>query len=293
MEVRIVAAGLNFLDVLRSLGMFPGPQPKSLGFGMECSGRIVSCGEGVTHLDVDDEVIVIRAGFTGLFRAFVTTGATHVFRKPEHLTFEEAATIPVVYQTAYYSFVHLARLQKGESVLIHSAAGGVGLAAVELAKQIGAVVFATAGSEEKREYLKSLGVEHVMNSRTLDFAEEILTYTQGRGVDVVLNSLAGEAIAKSLSVLATGGRFVEIGKRDIYDDTQLGLLPFQKNLSFFAVDLMRLSQERPEVVSSLTGEVIERIHDGTFKALPYRTFRADEAVEAFHFMAQGVNTPAR
>ena len=289
-EVRIVAAGLNFLDVLRSLGMFPGPQPKSLGFGMECSGRIVSCGEGVTHLDVDDEVIVIRAGFTGLFRAFVTTSATHVFRKPEHLTFEEAATIPVVYQTAYYSFVHLARLQKGESVLIHSAAGGVGLAAVELAKQIGAVVFATAGSEEKREYLKSLGVEHVMNSRTLDFAEEILTYTQGRGVDVVLNSLAGEAIAKSLSVLATGGRFVEIGKRDIYDDTQLGLLPFQKNLSFFAVDLMRLSQERPEVVSSLTGEVIERIHDGTFKALPYRTFRADEAVEAFHFMAQGKHT---
>lgn len=171
--------------------------------------------------------------------------------------------------------------------MIHSAAGGVGLAALELARQIGAEVYATAGSEEKREYLRSRGVRHVMDSHALQFANQILEFTDGRGVDVILNSLAGEAIPKSLSVLGTGGRFVEIGRRDIYDNSQLGLWPFQKNLAFFAVDLSRMSRERPELVARLTDEIFENMANGTFKPLPYHEFPASQVADAFRFMAQG------
>ena len=130
----------------------------------------------------------------------------------EALSFEEGATVPITFLTALYGLHHLGKMVKGSRVLIHAAAGGVGLAAVQLAQRAGAEVFATAGSPEKRRYLSSLGVKHVMDSRSLEFADEILRETKGQGVDVVLNSLIGKFVEKSLSVLKPGGRFVEIGK---------------------------------------------------------------------------------
>lgn len=286
-EIRVAAVGLNFLDVLKALNLAPGLPAGAKYFGMECSGRIVAVGDGVEGLKVGDEVIAMDTTASGCLRAFVTTRASAVYPKPPHLTLEEASTIPVAYQTAYYSLCELARLQPGESVLIHSAAGGVGLAAMEIARQRGAVIFATAGNEEKRAHLKRLGASYTMNSRTLDFAREVMEYTQGRGVDVVLNSLAGEAIPRSLAVLATGGRFVEIGKRDIYADSQIGLLPFQKNLSFFAVDLLRMRMEKPGVVEELTREIMQRIADASFRPLPYTAFPVSQAADAFRHMAQG------
>ena len=288
-EIQVSVAGLNFLDVLKALDMAPGLPPGPVWFGMECAGRVAALGEGVAGFQLGDEVIA-RDVSVGCLRAFLTAPAGSVFRKPPHLTLAEAATIPVAYQTAYYALHHLARLSKGESALIHSAAGGVGLAALEIARQAGAEVSATAGTPEKREYLRSLGFSYVMNSRTLEFAREIMTYTGGRGVDVVLNSLAGEAIPKSLSVLAAGGRFLEIGKRDIYANSQLGLLPFQKNLAFFAIDLLRLSMECPETYAALSGEVQSRIADGAFKPLPYTSFPIARVPEAFSFMTQGKHT---
>jgi acyl transferase domain-containing protein len=285
-EIQVLAAGLNFLDVLRVLDMLP---PEAVGpafYGMECCGRVVAVGGAVTQFQVGNEVIV-RDSRVGCLRGFLTTAAAAAWLKPAHLSIEEAATMPVAYQTAYYALHHLARIRKDESVLIHSAVGGVGLAAVEIARQAGAKIFATAGSALKREYLRSLGVEHVFDSRTLDFAAEIREATCGRGVDVALNSLAGEAIPRTLSILATGGRFVEIGKRDIYGNTSLGLSPFQKNLAFFAVDLLRMSWERPEVVEDLTREIGERVANGTFPPLPCKTFSIRDAVDAFHYMAQG------
>lgn len=286
-EIRVLAVGLNFLDVLKALNMAPGLPEGADFFGMECSGRVVAVGAGVTDVRVGDEVIALDTSASGCFRAFLTTSATSVFPRPAALSFEEAATIPIAYQTAYYALCDLGRIRAGESVLIHSAAGGVGLAAVNIAKARGAVIFATAGTEEKREYLRSLGIEHVMSSRTLDFADEIMRDTNGRGVDLVLNSLAGEAIPKSLGVLATGGRFLEIGKRDIYADSQIGLLPFQRNLSFFAVDLLRMRLEKPQVVEELTRDIARFIHDGTFRPLPFTTFPASRVADAFRYMAQG------
>ncbi len=289
-EIDVAAAGLNFLDVLRALNMAPGLPAGPAWFGMECAGTVVGVGEGVTHVAAGDEVIAMHFGGSGCFTRYLTLDARRAFRKPAHLSLEEAATIPVAYQTAYYALDHLGRMRAGESVLIHCAAGGVGLAAVHLAQAAGAEVFVTAGTPEKRAYLQSLGVRYVMNSRNLDFAAEVMAYTGGRGVDMVLNSLAGEAIPRSLGVLATGGRFLEIGKRDIYADARLGLLPFQRNLSFHAIDLLRLSLERPESAEELGEEIAERVAGGVFQALPYRTFPISQAAEAFRYMAQGKHT---
>jgi acyl transferase domain-containing protein/aryl carrier-like protein len=285
-QIDVAAVGLNFLDVLRALNMAPGLPSNSFWFGMECSGTVLAVGEGVRHFHPGDEAIALHSGGVGCFTRYLTISTRSVFHKPAHLSSQEACTIPVAYQTADYALHRLGRMRAGESVLIHAAAGGVGLAAVHLAQQAGVEVFATAGSDEKRAYLKSLGVRYVMNSRTLDFADEVMAYTGGRGVDLVLNSLAGEAIPRSLALLATGGRFLEIGKRDIYADTRLGLLPFQRNLSFHAIDLLRMSVERPESVEALTAEIAERVSTGAFPPLPYRTFPVTEVADAFRYMAQ-------
>ena len=163
--------------------------------GFDCAGTIVAVGEGVTDLRVGDEVMAPASGSSA---SFVTLSRTLVVRIPSGFRFEAASSIPTVFFTAYHALLRLAQLKAGERVLIHAAAGGVGLAAVQLAQMVGAEVFATA-SPGKWEFLKAQGVPHVMNSRTLDFADEIMRLTDGEGVDVVLNSLSGEAIDKSLA----------------------------------------------------------------------------------------------
>jgi acyl transferase domain-containing protein/acyl carrier protein len=276
-EIEVYAAGLNFQDVLTALGMFVGP------LGSECAGRIVALGEGVEGLQVGDEVIAMGSG---CFAAYITTPAAFVVPKPTHLSFAAAAAIPIVFLTAYYALHHVGRLRTGERVLIHAAAGGVGLAALQLAQRAEAEIFATAGSAEKRAFVQSLGVSHVMDSRSLAFADDVLERTQGKGVDLVLNSLAGEFIPKSLATLGTCGRFLEIGKRDIRDNSQIGLQPFQKNLSFFAIDLDLIMAERPDVITSLFREVMQGFTDDTLRPLPHRVFAITEATNAFDYMAR-------
>ena len=229
--------------------------------GDECAGRIVAVGEGVEGLQAGDEVIAIAPGSLG---SHVTTSAAFVMRKPAQVTFEEAATMPVVFLTAYYALHHLARLRAGERVLIQSAAGGVGLAALQIAQHMGAEVFATAGSPEKQELLRLLGVQHVMDSRSLAFADQIMEITGGQGVDIVLNSLAGKAMAKGIACLAPYGRFLELGKRDIYQNSKLGLWGFRKNVSFFAIDLGGLLTEKPAFIRTLLGELSQHIAEQTF-----------------------------
>lgn len=287
-EVRVSAVGLNFIDVLRAYGMYPGLDRANVPFGLEAAGRIVRVGRNVAGLAAGDEVSVVgRSADSGVAASFVTLPASGVLPKPKPLTHAQAASTFVVYQTAHYSLINKAGLRAGESVLIHSAAGGVGLAAMAIAKSIGARIFVTAGTPEKRRMLQDMGAELVMDSHALDFTEEILEYTEGRGVDVALNSLAGPAIPKTLEALAIGGRFIEIGKRDIYADTQVGLLPFQKNLSYFAVDLLRLGVERPDDVAEVSAEIARLIDEGAYPPLPVREFPAESAADAFRFMATG------
>jgi amino acid adenylation domain-containing protein len=278
-QIEVAATGLNFKEVLIALGLIPLPPNYQMKFGLECVGKIVAIGEGVEGFQIEDEVIAFGSS---CLSKFITTSAKLVIPKPTHLSIEEAATIPVAFMTAYYALVELGRLSKGEKILIHSASGGVGLAAVQIAQWIGAEVFATAGNFEKREFLHSLGIKHVMNSRSYDFAEEVMKHTDGRGVDLVLNSLGGEFISKSLSTLASYGRFLELGQRDILNNSQLSLLPFEKNLSFFAVNV---EPEHPKF-SSIWHGIVQHFQDGHFSPLPHRIFPIGSVVSAFEYMSE-------
>jgi polyketide synthase 12/epothilone polyketide synthase D len=282
-EIEVVAAGLNFSDVMKALGIYPGLGDGPVPLGAECSGRISAVGPGVEGLSLGDEVVAV-APFA--FGSHVTTRAELVAPKPPTFSFEEAATLPIAFLTASYALEHLARLSAGERVLIHSATGGVGLAAIQLAQRVGTEIFATAGTPEKRTYLKELGVEHVMDSRSLAFADEVLERTGGRGVDVVLNSLAGEALVRSLEALGDYGRFLEIGKRDVYGNSRLGLRPFRKNLSFFAIDLDRIIRERPAILGSLLRRLVAEAAEGRLKPLPHRVFSIADVTAAFRHMQQ-------
>ena len=280
-EIEICAAALNFRDVMKALGIYPSEAADAMLLGDECAGRIVRVGADVTQFKPGDEVMALAAG---CFGTHVTTVEYAVLIKPAHLTMEEAATMMVTYLTASYALSHQGRMSKGERVLIHAATGGVGQAAVRVAKAIGAEIFATAGSEEKRAFLKKIGVEHVLDSRTLAFADEVMRITQGEGIDLVLNSLAGEAIHQSLSLLRQYGRFLEIGKRDIYSNTKVGLFPFRKNLSYHAIDLGHALDPRNS--KSIMGSLKKLFISRKLPALPYRAFALADAAHAFRYITQ-------
>lgn len=286
--VEVKATGLNFRDVMYTLGLlsdeavengFAGPT-----LGLEFAGRIVEIGEGVTGYSVGDEVVGFGpSSFSTRLLASVSTLA----KIPQGVSFEAAATIPTTFFTVYYALKHLARLEPGERILIHGAAGGVGIAAIQVARWLGAEIHATVGSREKRDFLQLLGITRVYDSRSLTYAEELLANTPDhRGVDVVLNSLAGEAINQNLRVLKPFGRFMELGKRDFYENTAIGLRPFRNNISYFGIDSDQLMQERPALTQQLFHEMMDLFASGELYPLPYTRFCADQAIEAFRFMQQ-------
>ncbi len=280
-EIRVVAAGLNFIDVMKAMGIYPGQSASEMLLGIECAGVIVAVGEGVAGLQVGDDVMAVVPTLNA-FSGYVTVPASFVANKPKLLTFEEAATTPIAFLTAYYALHHQAQVASGERVLIHSAAGGVGLAAVRICQQAGAAIYATAGSPEKRAFLKSLGINHIYDSRSIAFAEGVMRDTGGEGVDIVLNSLAGEAIQASLEVLRDGGRFLEIGKQDIYQNTQLGMLPFRRNISFSAIHLDAVLRRKPDLLADLC----PFFENESFQPLPVTVFPVSDSITAFRHMAQ-------
>lgn len=285
-EIEIHATGLNFSDVLKALGLYPGIKDAIVPLGIEASGIVTAVGDGVDRFRVGDAVLGV---VPYAFASHARTAEYALVHKPVSIDHDEACTIPITFLTAYYGLVRLAHLQPGERLLIHAGAGGVGLAAIQIAKRIGAEIFATAGSDEKREFLRSLGVKHVYSSRSTEFAEAILNDTDREGVDVVLNSLPGEAITKSLSILRAYGRFLEIGKIDIYQNRMIGLLPFQDNLSYFAIDLDRMLRQRPEYIRELFAEVMEYFEAGDYQPLMFTRFEAEQTIDAFRYMSQRKN----
>jgi acyl transferase domain-containing protein/acyl-CoA synthetase (AMP-forming)/AMP-acid ligase II/NADPH:quinone reductase-like Zn-dependent oxidoreductase/NADP-dependent 3-hydroxy acid dehydrogenase YdfG/acyl carrier protein len=282
-ELEVRAAGLNFRDVMKVMGVYPGSAADRRSLGDECSGVVVAVGDCVEGVAVGDDVVAVAPT---AFASHVTTLASLVVPKPEQLSYAQAAALPIAFMTAVHSLRHVARLREGERCLIHAAAGGVGMAAIQVAQAAGAEVFATAGSDEKRDLLRSLGVEHVMDSRSLSFADRVRELTNGEGVDVVLNSLGGEAIPRSLALLRPFGHFVEIGKRDIFQNSRVGLRPFSKAISFHAVDLDRLMRERIAYGGELLHEVMDGFADGTFQPPPVHVERVDQVGRAFRTMAQ-------
>jgi phthiocerol/phenolphthiocerol synthesis type-I polyketide synthase C len=288
--IEIACAGLNFIDVTKAMGIYPGLDPKApVQMGNECSGRILAVGAGVEGLRIGDEVVALTPSPTrvGLLASRANVPAALTMRRPARLSLAEVASLPLAYLTAHYSLNELGRMRRGEWVLIHAGAGGVGLAAASIALAQRARVIATASSPEKHAFLYEWGVEHVLPSRSLDFAEGVMEITGGRGVDIVLNSLTGDFITKSLDVLAPYGRFIEIGKRDIYADKRVGLRAFRNNIAYFAVDLAALIEEKPEYAAEMLREVMEAVETGRWAVLPVTDFPAENPAEAFHFMAQG------
>jgi phthiocerol/phenolphthiocerol synthesis type-I polyketide synthase C len=212
------------------------------------------------------------------------TPADAVTLIPAEVGFSAAATLPVAFVTAIYALGHLAQLAPGEHVLVHAAGGGVGLAAIQYAKHRGAIVIATAGSEIKRAFLRLAGADHVLDSRDLAFADEAREITRGQGVDVVLNSLSGQAMERSLEVLKPFGRFLELGKRDFYVNHRLHLRPLRQNISYFAIDIDQLPLRRPALARSLLTEISSLLADGAIRPLAHRRFRFSEIDDAFRLM---------
>ncbi|MCB5197363.1 type I polyketide synthase [Deefgea salmonis] len=286
-DIDVVATGLNFRDVMYALGLlsdeavengFAGPT-----LGLEFAGVVRQVGADVVGYQVGDEVV----GFgPSSFANRVRTQSSAIAKIPAGISFAAAATIPSVFFTVYYALQHLARLEPGEKILIHGAAGGVGIAAIQLAKHLGAEIYATAGSDEKRAFLQQMGVQHIYDSRSLSYADEILRDTADLGVDVVLNSLAGEAINRNFSVLKPFGRFLELGKRDFYENSKIGLRPFRNNISYFGIDADQMMQVRPALTQRLFTEVMALFSEGVLSPLPYQVFDAEQIVDAFRHMQQ-------
>lgn len=277
--VKVLSAGLNFRDVMGVLNVYPG---EAGPLGGECIGEITELGTNVTKYKIGD-VVMIPLTESCMSTQTIAEEAL-ICRVPTNLSLNEASTLPVVYCTALHGLKNLAQLKKGERVLIHAGAGGVGLAAIYIARHIGAEVFATA-SEKKRDYLRKIGVEHVFDSRSLDFAQEIRRVTNGEGVDVVLNSLAGDFITTSMALLNPGGRFIEIGKADIW--TQDRVKAFRDDISYEAFDLVIVTLQNPLALKALMDEIVDNVEAGHYQPLPYTVFKHKEAMEAFRYMAQG------
>jgi acyl transferase domain-containing protein/SAM-dependent methyltransferase/acyl carrier protein len=282
--VEVRAAGMNFRDVLKALGLYPVETPDARMFGDEVAGVVRAVGAGVAHVKPGDRVFGL--GVHGL-ATHALARAADVRRIPEELSFEEAATLPVVFMTAWHALDTVARVRPGERVLVHAGAGGVGMAAIQIARHLGAEVIATAGSPTKRALLETLGVKHVIDSRRVDFTEAVMALTDGRGVDIVLNSLAGEAIPMGLACLAEFGRFIEIGKRDIYQNSRIPLWPLRRNASFHVVAMDAVFHGDAELTRRLLGEIASRVESGALRSLPFRAFPACRIDAAFRLMAQG------
>lgn len=261
-EIKVAYTGVNFKDVVIAMGQVTSPY-----LGVECSGTISRTGSGVTDLKVGDRVCAMSLGAYGTFAHCPATSAARI---PDDMGFDTAASIPVVYSTAYYAIHELARMEPGESILIHAASGGVGQAAIQLAQRLGAEIYATVGSAEKKDHLMSsygIGEDHIFYSRDTDFGPAIREVTKGRGVDVVLNSLAGDLLRESWQSLASFGRFIEIGKRDITSNTRLEMAKFEQNCTFSSVDLTLVAAERPKIMRRVLSAVMRLMADGMVRPI--------------------------
>jgi len=287
-EVAVSASSINFADVLAAFGRYPTFDGKQPQLGLDFAGVVTTVGPGVTEYRVGDKVGGFGAG--GCWGTYVTCDARLVAPLPVGLTAEAAAAASTGYVTAWYGLCDLARIGPGDRVLIHSATGGVGQAAMAIAGQAGAEIFATAGSPGRRQLLRDMGIEHVYDSRSTDFADEIRRDTDGYGVDVVLNSLIGPAQRAGLELLAFGGRFVEIGKRDVYEHTRVDLYPFRRNLAFYYADLALMTINDPKRVGALLRKVYELVGDGVLPVPEHTAYPLTEAATAIRTISAAEHT---
>ena len=282
-ELRVLATGLNFRDVLNVLGAYPGdPGP----LGNECAGVVAAVGPGVTRFVVGDDVVAM---VDRSFATYCVAPEVMCVRKPPHLTYQEAATVPVTFLTADHALHALAKIKAGDRVLVHAVTGGVGMAAAQIALRAGAIVYGTAGTVAKRALARRLGVHFTSDSRSLAFVDDILRDSNGEGVDIVLNSLAGEFIPASLGLVRQGGAFIEIGKTEIWDAARVS--ERYPGIRYHALYLGDVAAADPAMMRERLDGILADMGDGgTLKPLPQTVFSFDEAERAFRYVAQGRHT---
>ena len=279
LEIKVKAFGVNFKDVFVALGQMKA----STIMAGECAGLVVSVGQDLqSRFQVGDRVFAFNAT---PYASRARVSGTSACKMPSSMTFEVGASIPVVYGTAYHSLVDVGQLREGDKILIHAASGGVGQAAIMIAKNIGAEIFATAGSREKQEFImEKFGIarDHIFSSKSLGFKDRILRLTNGRGVDVVLNSTSGEALRRSWECIASFGRFIELGKFDMHKGNSISMEPFDKHVTFSSIDLTRLANERPNTTRRVLETVLSHLEAGLLTTLePITTMPVTEIERAF------------
>jgi len=282
-EIKVMASALNFVDIMVAMGQVPDTM-----IGADCSGIVSRIGAGISNFKPGDRVMTWKLG---CHQTYVRSPGIMFQRIPDEMTFEEAASIPTIYCTSYRALYDCARLRRGESILIHAAAGGVGQSAIILAKHLGAEIFATVGSDEKKQLIMSqygIPEDHIFDSRNLSFANGIKRMTQGRGVDVVLNSLAGEALRETWHCLAMFGRFIEIGKKDIVGNTGLDMAPFMNDLTFASVNLVGIYRHNIPLASRLLSDVMDLVNQGVIRPVtPITVYPYSQIESAFKLMQLG------
>lgn len=286
-EIMVKASGVNFKDVMIAMGQLP---ERSLG--QECAGIIARAGRETEFVPGNRVCCLV----TGAYKTLVRSSASSVSLIPDDMPYQTAAALPVVFCTAFYALHHVARLRNGESILIHSAAGGVGQAAIQLAQLLDVEIFVTVGQEEKKELLMAqynINEDHIFSSRNLSFASGIKRLTNGRGVDVVLNSLAGDFLKESWSCVAPVGRFVEIGKRDVETNESLPMAPFGQNLTFASVDLGIIASKAKPLMREVLKAVMALATGPDAKVtapFPLHVYKGSQMEEAFRYLQSGRNT---
>ena len=286
-EVAVTASSLNFADVLVAMGRYPSFDGKPQ-LGIDFAGVVTAVGPHVRSHRVGDHVGGMSPN--GCWGTFVTCDADVAVTLPAGLRDDQAAAVSTAAATAWYGLHELARIKPGDKVLIHSATGGVGQAAIAIARHARAEIYATAGSPERREMLRRMGINYVYDSRSPAFAEQILEDTDSYGVDIVLNSLTGASQRAGVELLAFGGRFVEIGKKDIYGDTRMGLFPFRRNLSFYGVDLALMCTTHPAQIRNLLTTVYQLTAEGVLPQPETTHYPLADAATAIRVMGAAEHT---
>jgi NADPH:quinone reductase-like Zn-dependent oxidoreductase/aryl carrier-like protein len=283
--VDVKASALNFKDLMVTLDVVPEDY-----IGYEAAGIVVK--SNTKKYNVGDEVAIIKNKSGKAISNYVHCKNDEIFLKPKNLSFAEATTIGIVFSTVYICLIERARIQKGDTVLIHSATGGVGQSAIQICKMMGAEIIASAGNDDKRNKLKNqYGVKYVTNSRDpQDFKRDVLKFTDGKGVDVILNSLSGDSLRANFEIVKKGGIIVEIGKRDSIENNFINLQKFLDSITYSSVHFDRLSLSHPEYIEGIIKKVVSLFEEGALKPIEIEEFHISEAEKAIKHMAKGIHT---
>jgi NADPH:quinone reductase-like Zn-dependent oxidoreductase/short-subunit dehydrogenase len=285
-EIEPYATGLDCRDVMISMGRINPAIESGLALssiGIEFSGRVIRVGSAVNSFRPGDTVMGCAPA---ALSTRVYARAAALVHKPACLSFEEAATIPIAFVTATFALIERAHLQRGEVVLIHDATSTTGMAALQIARQVGAHVLATVDSPEKCDFVRMLGAEHVFDSTSLSFINQIRKITNEQGVDIIFNTLTDVGLELGVDLLRPFGRFLEVGKRNVYQNSMIGLRSFRHNVSFFGIDSVQLIEIFPQRVGHILATAVKGLEQRTLYPLVYRAFAASQAKRALSVIEQ-------